>query len=342
MLEELDKFLIGVKVDRDEQAAMIDMAVSALPDTKLANQFQSLQGAKTNFAGFSADEDVAAWGNWAGEMTDDDVAQVKTYLTQAQENATQALEEQALSDEDLAKAKVMLDKLFDIIVENVETKINDGGFVVKAGEEQLTMVAGGYLADGPKLEGLVKDFVNQLTEEKPELKLLVKLDDGSHDGVNFHRISFPVEAFEEGTEQAKALLGDPVELILGIGPNSIYAAAGKDAESTLKQIIDASKASPEKSIAPGKVVVHMAPIMQAVAGAAQKPEVQAQIAPMTEALEKASGKDGMVIESRPIDNGSVTRITMEEGLVRLIGVAVQQAMAAQAAGQFQAAPGGNF
>jgi len=331
MLDELDKILIGINIDQQQQAALVDVAVSAQPNTSLAQQFAGMKDVKTDFHGF-ADNEAAVWANWAGTMSDDDAAQAKAYLTQFQTSAEETLAKQDLSEEDLAKAKEMLGKLFDVINENVDAKHSDGGMAVYAGEDRLTLTAGGYLVDGPKLENLVKEFVEQLATEKPEIRTLVKLDTDKHAGVNFHALSVPAEAFDDASEQIKQLMGSPVEAIVGIGPNSIYLSVGKDARSTLRKVIDASQAAKGTSISPAKVVVKLTPILKAVAGAAQQAEVSQATDMVLAAVNKAPGRDKLLVESRPIPNGSMTRITIEEGILRAIGAGVKQAMQNSAAG----------
>lgn len=347
MLEQLDKLLLGLAVKRKAGTGMIDVAISARTGTDLAGQFATMAEAKTDFFGF-ADDTAAAWGNWSRTLTEADIAQVKSYLAQAQKNAEAALKEQELSDEELQTAQDMLAELFTIINENLEAKKSDGGFAVYAGADRLTVTGGGSLADGPKLEKLVKDFVEQLAAEQPDIRDLVKLDAETHQGVNFHVVSVPAQKFEDEAERVARLLGDPVRAIVGFGPKSIYLAAGKDASSTLKGIIDDCQADRGKEVSPGKVVVKLTPIIEAVANTAENPQTKQIAQGLAAAVGQAGSKDRLIVETRPIPSGAMTRITLEEGVLRAVGVGVQQGIQAVQQGFRQpqpiqpAQPGGGF
>jgi len=141
MIEQLDKYLVGLALKRDAGTAMIDVAVSAQPGTELAGQFATMADAKTDFFGF-ADESAAVWANWARDLTDDEVLQLKAYVAEAQKGAEKGLEEQDLSADDLEKARGMLAELFTVVNENLEAKKTDGLSALKKDE------GGGYRPGG--------------------------------------------------------------------------------------------------------------------------------------------------------------------------------------------------
>ncbi len=332
MINELDRFLFGLRIDADAGEAVIEVAVTALPDTKTAEQFAQLQQTTTNFAGFDQ-PGAAISANWSAMLTDDDVEQAKLLLNGVRSAAKEELQRQDLDDAEMAVAEQLLADLFEVLEENVEAKVTDAGMIGKIGPNQLTLVAGGYVADGPKIEGLLKQFLEQLVKDQPEAKAYLKLDAETHSGVNLHVLSVPVEELDEGAEPMRRLVGDRLDVIVGIGPNSLYLAAGRDVAGELKQIIDASQAAPGKAVSPLNASVALLPIVQLAATLAEDESVQQMAGMMALALGQSPEKDRLKFQTRPIRNGSMTTITLEEGVLRLIGTGVmmgQQMMMAPA------------
>ncbi|MDY0167506.1 MAG: hypothetical protein RBS80_13245 [Thermoguttaceae bacterium] len=333
MMEELDRFLLGISIDAEAGAGTLEVAVSAKQETKLAEQFALLKETKTNFAGFDQPE-AAISAMWSSKLTEEDVEQLKTLLDGVQSAAAEELTKQNLSEDDMTAAKKLMVELFEVLEDNIDAKVADGGMVAKLGADQLAMVAGMYVADGPKIEGLIKEFIDQLVKEQPEAKDHLKLDAETHQGVNLHVLSVPTDEMEEGAEPMRKLVGDQLDLIVGVGPNSLYLAAGRDAASELKQVIDASEAAPDKPISPAKMSIALEPIVKLVADVADDDSAKQVAGALALALSQSPEKDRVTIETRSIPNGSMTRITLEEGVLRLIGTGVTMAM------QSANAPGG--
>ncbi len=337
MVNELDRFLLGISVDAEKSEAVVDVAVSAKAGTKTADQFAQLKDTTTNFAGFDQ-SDAAVSALVSSEMTDEDVAQLKVVLNGVKASAEEELDKQELGEEEMAVAKKLMDDLFDVLEENVENKVTDGGMIAKLGPDRMTLVAGMQVADGPKIEQLVKQLVEQLVKDQPQAADHINLDAETHSGVNMHVVSIPTVEMEEGAEPMQKLVGNTLDLIVGIGPKSLYLAAGRDAASELKQVIDASAAAPDKTVSPAKVTVALGPIVKMVAELADD-ESAKQMAGMLElTLSQSPDKDRVKIETRPIPNGSMTRVTLEEGVLRLIGSGVL--MAQQMMMDFNGGPGG--
>ncbi len=344
MMTELERFLLGISIDAEAGAAVLDLAVSAKAGTKMADQFAQLKATTTHFAGFDRpDAAISALGS--SKLTDEDVEQFKALLEGVRSAAAEELDKQDLSDGDRAVARKLMHELFDVLNENVEAKVTDGGMLVQMAPDRLTLVAGTHVADGPKIEALVKQFIEQLVKEQPDAEAHVKLDAEIHEGVNLHVLSFPTEELGEDAEALQKLVGDQLDLIVGIGPNSLYLAAGRDAASELKQVIDASKAAPGKPISPARIRIALEPILKTVAAMAEDESTQ-QMAEMVGLwLSQSPGKDRVNFETRSIPNGSMTRITLEEGVLRVLGSAVlmaQEMMMGMGPGGFDDMQPGGF
>ncbi len=320
MMTELDRFLVGINIDAEAGEATFDLAVSALEGTNTAEQFAQLMETTTNFAGFDQ-PDAAVSALMSSKLTEEDAEQLRTLLGGVRTGALEELEQQNLSDDELAVSEQLMDKIFDVLEENIDAKVLDGGLIAKMAPDRLTVVAGMHVADGPTTEELVRQLFEQFIKDQPEAEAYVQLDAETHAGMNLHVVSTPTEELAEGAEFMQKLVGDTFDVIVGIGPNSLYLAAGRDAAGELKQVIDASAAAPDKRVSPATVRVALTPIVNMIAAMEDDPSTQQMAGMMTIALGQSPGKDRVKFETRPLPNGSLTRITLEEGVIRVLGMA---------------------
>ena len=317
---DLDEVLIGWAIDRDAGTSYIDFQITAVEGSKTAAQFSQATGLKTNFAGFDL-PGAAVTGNLAGLLSDDDVAEAKSSLAQLRGTALKELDNQGLSQGELKLATQLLSDLLDVLEKTIENKKADGGLVLLLKPDAATFAAGGTIADGDKLEKALKQLATEIQKGEPELAKLLKLDADSHQGVRFHTFTFPTE--EIGEEMVTKLFGESIDVVLGINNTSVYVAAGSDAASTLKQVIDGSKAQPDKEVPPMKISLAATPIAKFVA--ANTPDdpdnmmVKMMATSVAEMLAKAGGKDHLTVTSKPIPNGATVRLEVEEGMLKLIG-----------------------
>jgi hypothetical protein len=104
-------------------------------------------------------------------------------------------------------------------------------------------VAGGYVADGAAVEKVLKDLVD-VAKDTPNFPQ-VEFNAGAHGDVKLHRLSMPVP-----DREAQNVFGETLDVVVGTGPQSMVVAAGKDAEATLKKVLDDSAAAGEKAVLP--------------------------------------------------------------------------------------------
>ncbi len=182
------------------------------------------------------------------------------------------------------------------------------------GDKSLNAFAGATVADGKSVENLVKKVVEAARSELRD----VKLDMGEHGGVKLHQVSVPLPP----EEKVQNVLGDTLTLTVGIADKAVYVAAGKDGLNQLKTAIDASTKAGQTKLdmlslnAAATPMVTLAksmddgnPGLEAVAGS----------------LKDAAGKDRILVTSTEIANGSRMRIQIDEGIIRIMGLAARLA-----------------
>lgn len=321
LIDETDTVTVGWKIDAEAKTTYLDFAMTAVPDTTLARRMEALAETTSQHTGF-IQPDAAVTVHFSQTMTQEDIDQTLPVLATIKARALEELDhDEELSDDVVARsaAKKALGSLFDVIESTIEAGKLDGGAVLVLEPRSVAFVAGGYVANGADLEELFKRLVElgASDEDFPE----VQWDADEHGDVRMHTMTVPVD-----DEEAQDVLGEDVEVAVGIGESSGYIAFGNDSISLLKKVIDGSAAGADKEVPPVQLIVALEPILKFIESVDQ--EGTPAIALMREALEQAEGKDHLSFRSIPIENGAITRVEIEEGVLRAISEAIQSGMAA--------------
>ncbi|HEX5035450.1 MAG TPA: hypothetical protein VFW62_13300, partial [bacterium] len=290
MVDELDELMIGFAIDGTGRRTYLDVNVTAREGTSLAKQYAMLADTKSAFAGFLL-PGAAATLNLSSTMAKEDIEQTVTLLKGVRQNVLKEIDNDPnLDATKRGAAKEVLGSMMDAFVKTVEGGKLDGGAALLLDAKSVDFVAGGLVAEGKTIEDSFKRLI-ELAKNEPDFPN-VKLNSGSHAGITFHTITAPIPDSEK---EARDLLGDKVNIILGIGPKSVYVSFGKNAESLLKQVIDKSAQEGSKSVPPMQLNVALLPILKFAASVdANNPIVPE----LVKVLEK-SGKDKVNIVSQP-------------------------------------------
>ncbi len=297
---EAEEVLVGWAVDAAAKRTHIDVNVTAKEGTELAKQMAMNVDAKSAFTGVLL-PDAAITLNASAKLSESDIAQAQTAFKTIRDQATAKIDDDPnLKPEQRGVAKEVVSKLFDVLEETAKTGKIDGGFALVLAPKSISMVGGGYVVDGPAFERSIKEIVN-LGKNSPDFPK-VQLNAGSHGGITLHKLSFAVPQEPE----ARELLGEKLDAVLGIGPKSVYFAAGKDAESLLKKVIDQSAQAGQKAVPAAQLNVSVLPILKFMASVDENPLLPGLIA----TLEKA-GNDKLLITSQASARGSSMRIEIQ-------------------------------
>jgi hypothetical protein len=332
LVKELDEITVGWSIDGQNSSAYLDVDISALPDTKTARQLAASSATgRTNFAGL-LHPDAAVAFNWAQTISDDDVAETKKLLATLRTRLYQQFEEmkktadsaEGLTEEQVQLAKKLLDNLLEVAEKTVENRHLDGGMTLLLKPNAITAVAGGAIVEGAKLEATLKELFAIVQKESPEAVETIQLNAASHQGVNLHRLSVPLP---DDDENLRKFLGAKLEIILGIGAESVHVSLGRHAMETLKQVIDRSAAERGKAVPASKLSIAGTPIARFIAAAAEDDQQVKGVAEMVAALlARSAGKDHITMTTMPVSHGARTRLEVEEGVLRAIGAAIRMSM----------------
>ena len=314
----MDTLTVGVAVDRKTATASLEVSVTALEGTKYAEQLATSSKLPSNFAGFAL-PGAAFTLNGVGKITPSDAEQAKANVSPLRASALKELEKQGLSGDELDRAKKIVDDLFDVLNGMIDSGRLDTGMSLVLGADAVTFVAGAGIGDTAKLDALVKSLADEVIKEEPEAADMIKLNVADHDGVQYHVVSVPTQDMAADMPNLPNLVGETLDVVIGIGSENAYVAVGRDAMKTLDEAIDSSKSKASEPILPMRMTLAATPIAKFVAVVARKDAVKAIANKVAEMLEETKGKDHLVVTSTPIPLGGKLRIELEEGILKVLG-----------------------
>lgn len=314
VLDETEEVAIGLQIDAAGQRTFIDVSQKAVAGTRMARQLDALANAKSAYSAFLMPQAAVSF-NASGTVAKEDLDQMRAMMDGVKANALKDLDNNPdLDATRRAAAKELLSGFIDVVMKTLEEGTIDGGATLLLEPKSLNFVAGGLVADGAKMEALLKKLTD-LAKDEPEAPE-IKLNAGQHGGITLHKITGPIP---EGEKDAREILGDKLNFVVGTGPKSVYVAFGKDAEGLLKKVIDQVTQKGPAAVPPSQFNVALLPILKFAASVDDNPIVPELVS----VLEK-NGKDKITVVTEPRPRGSNTRILVEEGVLELIGAAVKK------------------
>jgi hypothetical protein len=313
-LSEMDNLTLGWRLDRQGKKSSLDLSLTAQPNTVLAQQLTKAAQLKTAFGGFALPE-AAVKAHWVGQAPTKAAAAAAKLVEELRAKEIKKIDLEIISDEDKKNRKELGNKVFDVIRDTAASGRSDGALSIVVQPNHVTLVAGVYLADAPKLEGVLKTLAQAVQQYIPQLESL-KLDAEKCEGVNLHTLSFPIPEGEEG-QNIKKVFGDSLEIAAGFAKQAIYLALGKDALKTLKKALEKSK-NPMTPSSPMEISVNLQPLADFMA-LVSKDKEKAQAQKVAELLKARPGKDGVRLLARPIPQGITLHLSVEDGILQLIG-----------------------
>jgi len=317
MLKELDTIRLGLNVDRQTSTAYLDYVLTALPGTQLAKQMGQAQELKSSFAGLIPPDATVSFRITAKSQPDE-IAQIKLMVASLRTNALGEVEKQDLNQEQLKQAKQVIGDLMDVLEKTLDSGTIDAAATLRLEAKKSLLVAGGRIAEGAKLEAALKQLIEAAGKDQPDMAKLIKLNAEEYGGVKFHVLSLPTGALGDGGQGAAMLFGDKITAILGIGSDSLYLAVGNEPAADLKRAIDQAKAEAGKTVPPMEMAVALTPILRLASEAGGGP-AKAWIQQVLKLLEGSTGKDHVRLTAKVIENGTQTRLEVEEGLLKVLG-----------------------
>jgi hypothetical protein len=313
LIRDLDEVFCGVALAPDGKSAYVDFRLTAVTGSATAQKFTRLKGTATALAGLGL-PDAAVTAHWVHAMDDFDLSQASNSLAAFQAQAARRLDDsEDLTAEQAGVAKQMLADAVAVMQKTLQGRKIDCGLSWAIRPRASTLLCGGVIADGDKLDKVVKQLIAQICADDPDAAKSLKVDAEIFQGVHLHVASSGVASADFAP-----LLGKKIELALGIGADRVYLAAGSHALETLKEAILKSKAAAGKEVPPLRISVSGTPIAQFAAATLTGPD-KLKAAKIAGLLKKTPAGDHATLTVTPIPRGVSARLEIEEGLLKVLG-----------------------
>ena len=316
--EQADEITWGWNTDSKARQTFMDFSFTAKPGTEIATNFAAMKGLKSKYSGFVV-PGAAVSGNVSSVIPENQIDQNIAMLANFEKSVVKEIEQDDDIDDEKIRsgAKKLITGVFDILRDTIRTGKMDSAMSVVLKDGSMTLGMGSHVADGKKVEGLVKDLV-ELAKNEPDINFKkLKLNSEKHGDVQFHEIGIEIP----DDEYIGEVFGGTLEICLGTSQDDMYLAIGSDPASNLKKMITNSKTA--STVAPAEFTVKLAPILKF----AEAMEGDANIGQIAEMLEE-NGQDHIRLKANVIDNGVSYRFLIEEGVLQALGQVVGMRMGA--------------
>ncbi|MBN2475441.1 MAG: hypothetical protein JXB62_12590 [Pirellulales bacterium] len=319
---ELQQITLGWSLDNQDEVAGVELSVTALEGTSAAADLAGLTKAKTRFAGFCIPGAALSW-SLAANYDLGGGEELGAVFKAIRDAAFREIDLKHMPEE-AAAVKQLADGLLQATRETLASGRADGAASVVLKPDALTVAVGKYVADAAALEETLGDFVEAVRRKHPDfVNNVLTIDAGEHKGVRFHTLSLPLPGQVKNRAQVVQLVGEKLDVVVGIGQQSFYWAAGKNAMATLKEAIDRSQSAAAETSLPMEISLALSPVAQFVAQAGP-PREREKAQKAAELLETVDGKDHIRLTASPIERGVKYRLEAEQGVLKLIGAATRK------------------
>lgn len=308
-IKESDQITLGWKTEPSNQRTYLDISFSALAGSDLAKQMNGMANTTSNYTNFIV-PGAAVSLNFSGDIPPEQIQTSVDAIEGMKEAAMKEIAKDDSLDESGAReaAEEMLGAAIDILIETMKTGKIDAAasLVLDSGNPQL--VAGFHVADGKQVEQMLRKIAD-LAKDEPKFPG-INFNAANQGGVVYHTMEMPIPA---GEEDARKIIGEKLEMAVGVGADSAYISVGRNCVGNLQQII--SKQAKNQKATPFEMTVAMTPIMEFVSSIEQDNPL---IGSAVDALKEAK-KDHVKLAVQPIENGFRYRIEVEEGILQAVG-----------------------
>lgn len=318
LINDMDELVVGMEIDAEDSGIHMDFSFTGIEGSKMAEQVNLLDDAKSRFLGFLV-EDAAVNFNSITKIAQADITQLTQMIDQVAEQGLSELDADAnMSPMEKEVATDLVNTLVEVGKATLETGTLDLGMAVVL-DDQIAAIAGGaQVAEAQKVENAVKTIVGLIRDEAPP-GVEFNLDAEKKDGINYHEIVIPIPPFEE---ELQTVLGEEMVIWLGVAKDALYFSAGKGGRGVMDSAIAESKSATPVDDQYGSGQLDIGKIVEFAAIIQEDPQIDAMAASM-------EGKDTRVLfNSKTIENGAMSRLTIQEGFITAVGETVSQAMEA--------------
>lgn len=313
VFDETEEITVAWNVDTEGGTTYLDMLINPVADSKMAQQLEMNRNQTSDFTGFHKKGAAVSM-----QVTSkSDPAEIEPQIPQLQAIRDQAIVEATKEAEDEEAKEAIttaIELAFDTLIETARTGRFDMGGHLDLADEKMTLLLGAFVADGNRVEDGFKKLA-EIARENPDFPG-VNWNAETHQGIRFHTMSIPTD---KADAKAKKVLGEKLDVVLGVSEQGAYLAIGDQASSKLKAAIDQSAASAGQPVNSSKIVFSVKTILQYIDFVDPQPALKSAIAALTPETDKIS------IVSEVIEKGARVRIQLQDDVIKAAAIGANAA-----------------
>ncbi len=340
LIEGIDEVTVGLQIDSNNRSTYVDLSLTAVDDSDFSKAMTAYTDAKTNLAGFhipTAAMSMIPSSNNDPAMLEKQREQIEVMIQTFRDQGNRAIEENKEIDSEVWRSalKEAYDELIDAYQVLVFAEKSDGAASVSFNGKAVTAIAGLHHETPELLVSALKKLEAAAKEEPLPDGVPTPTfawDTASHAGVALHHITLPLPD-EAELEQLREVVGDSLQLTLGVGKEYAYFAWGKDQDEALKIAIDASASKADTTMAPPvELFIAMKQLFEFIPQFLPEEQLAEFEAKTASLFEIESDSDKLRVSIVPIENGFRLRYEAEEWLLKAISQIATAAAAEQMGG----------
>ena len=233
----------------DAGPAAIELEMTVRNDAPTSRALSQWTQAQSRFAGFRL-PGAALSGGFAARFRIEQVAWLDPLVAAMRAKAFADIDARQSSAADAEASKQLVAGLLDVVRETLASgQIDEVSSVVLA-PHKATLVSARHVSDAAKLEQTLTQFVDAVRREHPEfVQEALQLPQDAAGSVRFYTLTLDVPFDAPNRDKTVQLVGEDLELVVGIGEQCVYLAAGRDAMTTLQEAISHSASTTATSAA---------------------------------------------------------------------------------------------
>ncbi len=319
-VNDANTLTVGWTLDTTAKKTYFDLALTAKEGSSTAQALNDVLSVKSQFSGFRL-PGATLTANWAFRFPPQKFPTVDKLVESFRVLAVDEdkPEEKEKPKSTFQTASRLSADLADLVRAGIGSGMADGGMAVVLKPDTVTLLSGGYVADGAKLNDAVRLIAKAAVDKNPGIAPWIKLDAVEVHSVRIHTLSVPIPSDTKDREKLVALIGQNYELAVGVSEKNAYLAVGRNAEATLKQVIEQSAAGTYQGEPPLELSLAVGPAAKFIAATSPFDNLRYVAKMMALGLDSSAGRDHLKLTAAPVPNGVRYRIEAEEGVFFLLG-----------------------
>ncbi len=301
-------------LDRETKTAQLELVVTPKSNTRMMENLEKFgDTARTRFGGFHF-PDAAVSLHACGEQKTGDLSQWESTLSLLHKQFQQGLNSPSIPPQDAAILQQLWEALMRAVDQTVRTGRSDLGAALVCRGGKWTAVAGVYLAGAAKLDAPFRRLAATLGNKNADIQ--IRLDAEQLADLTLHTLSFPIDPSSPLAE----LCGARLNTAVGLRPDIVYLAFGNQPLAVVKEAAAQSALAMSRPMPPLDLRLSLGRLAELVAAASPEP-IQSETRKIAAQEQAGSGKDHVIMTLDQNARSLRSRITAEEGVLRVLATA---------------------